>query len=128
MLASGRYEGRPLAAHLRLKGVGPEHFEIWLRLFRQTAGEVCPGDVAVIFIDRAERIAESFQLGMFFRPASPQSFPPRSVPLPSSPPTQRRHPLSPTSSPKPRSSAIAWYAWCSAIGRASVGERGCKNR
>src|SRR3546814_5468730 len=39
MLASGRYEGRPLAAHLRLKGVGPEHFEIWLRLFRQTAGE-----------------------------------------------------------------------------------------
>src|SRR3546814_12287199 len=78
MLASGRYEGRPLAAHLRLKGVGPEHFEIWLRLFRQTAGEVCPGDVAVIFIDRAERIAASFQLGMFFRPDSPQSFTPRS--------------------------------------------------
>lgn len=87
MLASGRYEGRPLAAHLRLKGVGPEHFELWLRLFRQTAGEVCPGDVAVIFIDRAERIAESFQLGMFFRPDSPQSFAPRSVPA-----TQRRDP------------------------------------
>src|SRR3546814_9472416 len=57
-LVSGRYEGRPMAAHLRLKGVRPEHFDLWLRLFRQTAGEVCSGDVAAVFILRAERIAE----------------------------------------------------------------------
>src|SRR3546814_10094289 len=75
-LVSGRYEGRPMAAHLRLKGVRPEHFDLWLRLFRQTAGEVCSGDVAAVFILRAERIAESFQLGMFFRPENPGSFPP----------------------------------------------------
>ena len=43
--------------------------------FRETAAEVCPGEVAVFFIDRAERIAESFQLGMFFRPDQPNSFP-----------------------------------------------------
>ncbi|HMA14164.1 MAG TPA: group III truncated hemoglobin [Kiloniellaceae bacterium] len=75
-LATGRYQGRPLAAHLRLKEVRPEHFERWLRLFRETAAEVCPGEVAVFFIDRAERIAESFQLGMFFRPDQPGTYPP----------------------------------------------------
>lgn len=76
-LATGRYQGRPLAAHLRLKEVRPEHFERWLRLFRETAAEVCPGEVAVFFIDRAERIAESFQLGMYFRPDQPNPFPPK---------------------------------------------------
>ncbi len=75
IMASGRYEGRPLAAHLRLKDVRPEHFQLWLRLFRATAAEVCPGDLAALFIDRAERIAESFQLGMFYRPDQPDSFP-----------------------------------------------------
>jgi len=74
-LATGRYEGRPLAAHLRLKDVRPEHFQLWLRLFRATAAEVCPDDLAAFFIDRAERIAESFQLGMFYRPDRPDSFP-----------------------------------------------------
>jgi hemoglobin len=76
MLKSGRYEGSPMAAHLRLKTVRPEHFNLWLRLFRQTAGEVCPDDVAALFIERAERIAESFQLGMFFRPEQAGSSPP----------------------------------------------------
>lgn len=78
VLVNGRYQGRPLPAHMRLKDVRPEHFTLWLELFRETAEEVCPPGVAPIFIDRAERIAESFQLGMFYRPDDP-----RSVPLPS---------------------------------------------
>src|SRR3546814_11010954 len=100
-LVSGRYEGRPMAAHLRLKGVRPEHFDLWLRLFRQTAGEVCPGDVAAVFIVRAERIAESFQLGMFFRPENPESFPP---------PKQGSQEY-PKQSPNPYTSSRPWTAW-----------------
>ncbi|MEX1147329.1 MAG: hypothetical protein WEB93_03005, partial [Sphingomonadales bacterium] len=33
-------------------------------LFRATAREVCPGPAAAHFIDRAERIAESLELGI----------------------------------------------------------------
>ena len=76
MRIDNRYEGRPLAAHLRLKGVAPEHFQLWLGLFRETAAEVCSAELAALFIDRAERIAESFQLGMFFRPDRPGAFAP----------------------------------------------------
>ncbi|MEO3429310.1 group III truncated hemoglobin [Pelagibius sp. CAU 1746] len=75
-LVSGRYKGRPLPAHMRLKDVRPEHFTQWLALFRKTAKEVCPPDIAAVFIERAQRIAESFQLGMFFHPGGPLSVPP----------------------------------------------------
>ena len=66
---TGRYKGKPMVAHLRLKTVEPAHFEIWLALFRETAREECAPDVAALFVDRAERIAESLKLGMFYRPA-----------------------------------------------------------
>ena len=66
---TGRYKGKPMVAHLRLKTVEPAHFEIWLALFRETAREECVPDIAALFIDRAERIAESLKLGMFHRPA-----------------------------------------------------------
>lgn len=75
VLVSGRYKGRPLPAHMRLKDVRPEHFTLWLELFRETAEEVCPPDIAAIFVERSRRIAESFQLGMFFQPGDPNSVP-----------------------------------------------------
>lgn len=68
MLQSGRYKGNPMIAHMRLKMVRPEHFDRWLTLFRQTAKELCPPDIAALFIARAENIARSLQMGMFFRP------------------------------------------------------------
>jgi hemoglobin len=71
MLQTGRFNGRPMAAHLRIKAIRPEHFERWLMLFRQTARETCSPDVAGLFIDRAENIARSFQLGMFYQPVRP---------------------------------------------------------
>jgi hemoglobin len=70
MLQTRRFHGRPMAAHLRLKEIRPEHFERWLALFRQTARDVCPADAANLFIARAEMIAQSFQLGMFYQPGS----------------------------------------------------------
>jgi hemoglobin len=70
MLMSGRYKGNPMIAHLRLKMVKPEHFERWLDLFRETALEVCPPDIAGLFCARAGNIARSLQLGMFYRPVT----------------------------------------------------------
>ncbi len=69
MLMSGRYKGNPMIAHMRLKMVRPEHFTRWLDLFRVTALEECPPDIAAQFCARADNIARSLQLGMFYRPA-----------------------------------------------------------
>lgn len=63
-LGTGRYEGRPMPVHVKLPGVESGHFDRWLGLFRQTAAEVCPPAAAALFIDRAERIAQNFRMGI----------------------------------------------------------------
>ncbi|MBL8882821.1 MAG: group III truncated hemoglobin [Hyphomicrobium sp.] len=63
-LMSGRYKGQPMLAHARIPGISRSHFARWLVLFRDTASETCPADAADLFIDRAERIAQSLQLGI----------------------------------------------------------------
>ena len=68
MRLSGRYKGNPMVAHMRLKMVRPEHFERWLALFRQSAHEICGARLAELFISRADNIARSLQLGMFYKP------------------------------------------------------------
>lgn len=40
-LMSGRYHGQPMEKHLPLP-VDSRHFDHWLRLFQETALEVCP--------------------------------------------------------------------------------------
>ncbi|RWC50455.1 MAG: group III truncated hemoglobin [Mesorhizobium sp.] len=67
ILKSGDYHGRPVPAHLKLKDVTEADFEIWLALFRQTAAELFAPETAAVFVDRAERIATSLKLAMFFR-------------------------------------------------------------
>lgn len=62
-MRTGRYQGRPLPAHLGLD-LTPEHFSHWLALFEQTVRDVLPEAAAPFFIARAHRIAESFQLGL----------------------------------------------------------------
>jgi hemoglobin len=69
MLTSGRYKGNPMTAHLRQKAIRPAHFERWLALFGETAREIAPPEIAALFCARADNIARSLQLGMFFRPA-----------------------------------------------------------
>jgi len=63
-LLTGCYKGTPMQAHAALPQIAPAHFQQWLALFRATAAEVCPPDAAALFIDRAERIAESLQMGI----------------------------------------------------------------
>jgi len=66
LLRTSRYEGRPLPPHLALPGIGEEHFRRWLTLFRATVERLCPPQVAVLFLERALRIAHSFRLAIAF--------------------------------------------------------------
>lgn len=67
ILKSGDYHGRPVPAHLKLKEVTETDFDIWLALFGETASELFPPETAAVFVERAERIATSLRLAMFFR-------------------------------------------------------------
>lgn len=66
ILVSGRYSGHPLGPHLRIAVLGKTHFARWLELFKGTASELCTAEAAALFIDHAERIAQSLQLGIAF--------------------------------------------------------------
>ena len=63
-LMTGRYKGTPMQAHAALPEIAPRHFDHWLSLFRATARETCPPAAADLFVDRAERIAQSLQMGI----------------------------------------------------------------
>jgi len=65
-LMTGRYHGQPMQAHLELR-IAAEHFDRWIAIFEATASELCPPEAATHFIDRARRIADSFELGMAMR-------------------------------------------------------------
>lgn len=65
---TGRFKGSPMQTHARIKDIRIEDFAIWLSLWRETAHEECPPDIAAIFIQKAEMIAQSLQLGLFYRP------------------------------------------------------------
>ncbi len=65
MLTTGRYSGRPLQKHLVLKMVEPSDFDIWLRLFNESALSIGGVDFAATFMDKANRVAGSFKMAMF---------------------------------------------------------------
>ena len=68
MLTSGRYKGNPMVAHLRLASrIDPAMFDHWLKLWGETATELLDAPGAAAVTAKAERIAESLQLGMFFQ-------------------------------------------------------------
>lgn len=67
-MMTGRYKGTPMQKHMALDNIEPAHFERWLDLWRRKARELMPEDVAAVFIEAAERIGRSLQLGLFYRP------------------------------------------------------------
>ncbi len=62
-LMTGIYHGSPMQKHLPL-AVDSRHFDRWLQLFEETATEVCPPAAAAHFIERAQRIAQSLEIGI----------------------------------------------------------------
>lgn len=67
MLASGRYKGQPMPAHVRhATRITPAAFAQWLELWGETTRELLPAEAAAAMQDMAERIAESLALGIQF--------------------------------------------------------------
>jgi len=62
-LMSGSYHGQPMQKHLPLP-IHADHFDRWLAIFKETALRVCPPKAAAHFLERAQRIAESLELGI----------------------------------------------------------------
>ena len=68
MLTTGRYKGQPMVAHMKHKAtIEPAMFDRWLGLWRETVRESLSEPAASAIIVKAERIAESLQLGLFFK-------------------------------------------------------------
>ena len=68
MLASGRYKGQPVPAHLKHRSrITPALFDRRLALWDCTTNEMMAPDAAAALQAKAKRIAESLQLAMFFR-------------------------------------------------------------
>jgi hemoglobin len=63
---SGRYHCQPMQAHFPLV-IEPRHFDRWLALFEQTVSKVCPPAAAALFMEKARRIADSFEMAMATR-------------------------------------------------------------
>lgn len=68
MLTTGRYKGNPVMMHLKhVARIQPTMFNRWLELWGETAGEVLDQAGAAAVVEKAERIAESLELAMFFK-------------------------------------------------------------
>lgn len=63
-LMTGRYKGMPMPVHAALPAISAAHFDRWLDLFGDAARACCPPDATALFVDRAERIAQSLQMGI----------------------------------------------------------------
>lgn len=76
MLTSGRYKGNPMAAHMKhLAIITPPMFDRWLALWAQVTAETLPAGLAAELQAKAERIAQSLKLALYFR------LPPRGTPM-----------------------------------------------
>jgi hemoglobin len=62
LLGTGRYMGRPMPKHIAIPDLSDAHFARWLKLFRQTAEQYCPPEVAELFVERAQRIGYNFRM------------------------------------------------------------------
>jgi hemoglobin len=65
-LMSGRYHGQPMEKHLPLP-VDARHFDRWLELFAQTANDLVPPAASKHFVERANTIARSLEMGIATR-------------------------------------------------------------
>ncbi len=60
LLTEHTYSGSPFSPHVKL-GIAPQHFEVWLKLFKETIEENFQGTKADEALWRAQKMAEMFQ-------------------------------------------------------------------
>lgn len=58
------YEGTPMRVHLENLDVQPDHFPVWLGLFREVAEDVLPAERAMSICALADRIGQGLALGI----------------------------------------------------------------
>lgn len=66
LLTERRYKGDPLSKHLELP-IDHEHFDRWLALFEETAGETMTPMHAAIVVAKSHRIAHNFKLAIAYQ-------------------------------------------------------------
>jgi len=67
MLASGRYKGQPMPAHIRHEArITPAAFMRWLHLWGETTDAILAPEAAAAMQEKAVRIAESLALGIHY--------------------------------------------------------------
>jgi hemoglobin len=72
MLTSGRYKGRPLPAHVKhASRISSASFSRWLDLWKQTTAELFEPELATLFQEKADRIAESLSLAIRYARGDP---------------------------------------------------------
>ena len=68
MLTTGHYKGNPMAAHMKyLSEINPPMFDRWLALWADATSETLPPAMAAALQAKADRIAQSLKLALFFR-------------------------------------------------------------
>ncbi len=78
---NGGYGGKPVQAHLGVKGMSAELFPQWLTLFSATLDDIAPSKEAHDwFMETARRIARSLTLSLFYNPAMDDPALKRSMP------------------------------------------------
>lgn len=65
MISSGKYSGNPMRKHKDLPPFDQRKFDIWLKLFAQTANEIFTAEVANKFIEKSQLIARSLRYGLY---------------------------------------------------------------
>jgi hemoglobin len=58
LLASGRYKGNPMMAHLAIPQMDQQHFNRWIELWRQTTSEVFGPEISAALVAKASTMGE----------------------------------------------------------------------
>jgi len=65
MLGMGRYYGNPFQKHKALPAFDMGLFDRWLDLFAQTVHNLYTEEIADFYVQKSQRIAESFKMGLY---------------------------------------------------------------
>ncbi|WP_198946586.1 group III truncated hemoglobin [Kiloniella majae] len=68
LLTSGQYKGNPMMVHMKVDGIKRDLFARWLELFQETNQQLFTPEIADHIQEKAERIAQSLMLGIFYKP------------------------------------------------------------
>ena len=58
LLASGRYKGNPMMAHLPIPQMDNDHFSRWIELWSQTTTEVFGPEISAVLVAKASMMGE----------------------------------------------------------------------